>query len=83
MPEKNQVRVQCSNKDKGPQVKKVCSAGCIGCSLCVRQCEAGAITVENNLAHVNYEACTQCGKCVSKCPAKVITSPVQKEEVSA
>jgi len=83
VPEKNQVRVQCSNKDKGPQVKKVCSAGCIGCSLCVRQCEAGAITVENNLAHVNYEACTQCGKCVSKCPAKVITSPVQKEEVSA
>ena len=75
VPEGQAVAVQCSNKDKGPQVKKVCSAGCIGCMLCTRQCEAGAITVENNLAHVNYEACTQCGKCVEKCPAKVITPP--------
>jgi Fe-S-cluster-containing hydrogenase component 2 len=41
--------------------------------LCTRQCETGAITVENNLAHVNYEACTQCGKCAAKCPTKVIT----------
>ena len=77
IPEKNHVAVQCSNKDRGPQVKQVCSAGCIGCTLCTRQCEAGAITVENNLAHVNYELCTQCGKCVEKCPAKVITPPLK------
>ena len=75
IPETHLVAVQCSNKDKGPQVKKVCSAGCIGCMLCTRQCESGAVTVENNLAHINYEACTQCGKCVEKCPAKVITPP--------
>lgn len=81
VPEKNKVRVQCSNKDKGPQVKKVCSAGCIGCSLCVRQCEFDAISVADNLAHVNYENCTQCGKCVAKCPAKVILPPVIQEEV--
>ncbi len=79
VPAKNRVAVQCSNKDRGPQVKKVCSAGCIGCMLCTRQCESGAITVTNNLAHVNYEACTQCGKCVEKCPAKVITPPAAPE----
>ena len=79
VPESKQVRVRCSNRDKGPLVKKVCSAGCIGCMLCTRQCESGAITVTNNLAHVNYEACTQCGKCVEKCPAKVITPPLPKE----
>ena len=76
VPETNSVMVQCSNKDKGPQVKKVCSAGCIGCMLCVKQCEYDAIKVENNLAHIDYTKCTQCGKCAEKCPMKVITLPV-------
>lgn len=65
--------VRCSNPDKGIDVKKVCSAGCIGCRICVKQCEAGAITVEGNLARVDYDKCTGCGKCAEKCPAKVIT----------
>ena len=73
VPESKQVRVQCSNRDRGPMVKKVCSVGCIGCMLCVKQCEHEAITVTNNLAHVNYANCVQCDKCVAKCPAKVIT----------
>ncbi|MCR4676387.1 MAG: RnfABCDGE type electron transport complex subunit B [Sphaerochaetaceae bacterium] len=76
IPAKNYVAVQCSNKDRGPVVKKVCSAGCIGCMLCTRQCEAGAITVVNNIAHIDYSKCTQCGKCVEKCPSKVILPPV-------
>jgi len=75
IPESRRVAVQCSNRDKGPMVKKVCSAGCIGCMLCTRQCEVQAITVTNNLAHVDYAACVQCGKCVEKCPVKVITPP--------
>ena len=72
VPVKNRVRVQCSNRDKGPAVKKVCAAGCIGCGICQRQCESDAIHVENSLARVNYANCTQCGKCVEKCPVKVI-----------
>lgn len=75
VPESKRVAVECSNKDKGPTVKKVCTAGCIGCMLCVKQCESGAITVTDNLAHIDYSKCTQCGKCVEKCPAKVITPP--------
>ena len=83
VPEKSHVRVQCSNKDKGPQVKKVCQAGCIGCTLCVRQCEAGASAVDANLAKIDYSKCTQCGKCAAKCPAKVIIPPIssEKEEI--
>jgi RnfABCDGE-type electron transport complex B subunit len=82
IPDSKRVIVQCSNKDKGPQVKKVCSAGCIGCMLCTRQCESGAITVADNLVRVNYEACTQCGKCAEKCPVKVITPPAKAKTVS-
>ena len=76
VPESKRVMVQCSNRDKGPVVRKVCSAGCIACALCEKQCEAGAITVTGNVAHIDYEKCTQCGKCAEKCPTKVIIPPV-------
>lgn len=76
IPASSYVAVQCSNKDRGPQVKKVCSAGCIGCMLCTRQCESDAIHVDANLAHIDYAKCTQCGKCAAKCPVKVILPPV-------
>ncbi len=72
VPERSRVIVQCMNKDKGPAVRKVCSAGCIGCMLCVKQCESDAIHVTNNLAKIDYDKCTQCGKCVAKCPASII-----------
>jgi Na+-translocating ferredoxin:NAD+ oxidoreductase RNF subunit RnfB len=75
VPADHKVRVQCSNRDKGPVVKKVCSAGCIGCAICTRQCEFDAVHVENNIAHIDYEKCTQCGKCAEKCPSKVIIRP--------
>ena len=64
--------VRCSSPQKGALVKQQCSAGCIGCMLCTKFCEAGAITVQNNLAKIDYEKCTACGKCAEKCPAKVI-----------
>jgi len=64
--------VQCNSHDKGPDVKKKCDAGCIGCTLCTKQCEFDAIHMDNNLAVIDYEKCTNCGKCAAKCPAKVI-----------
>ena len=65
-------KVQCSSKEFGKAVKEVCSAGCIGCKMCTRVCEADAITVENNIAKIDYSKCTGCGKCAEKCPAKII-----------
>ena len=74
IPESRIIRVQCSNRDKGPQVKKVCTAGCIGCGLCAKQCESGAVEFDGTLARINPDKCTLCGKCAAKCPVKVITT---------
>ncbi len=65
--------VKCSSTLKGKDVKAKCSTGCIGCGICAKQCEFGAITVENNIAHIDYEKCTGCGKCAEKCPQKIIS----------
>lgn len=64
--------VQCSSKDKGKDVMKACSVGCIGCKLCEKQCEFDAIKVIDNVAHIDTTKCTQCGKCAEKCPKKII-----------
>ena len=64
--------VGCSSLDKGKDVKAACSAGCIACKLCVKACEFDAITVENNIAYIDYSKCTNCGKCAIVCPVKVI-----------
>lgn len=73
IPRDKKVAVRCASHAKGPEVRKACTAGCIGCTLCVKQCEYGAITVEGNLAHIDYDKCVGCEKCAEKCPAKIIT----------
>jgi Na+-translocating ferredoxin:NAD+ oxidoreductase RNF subunit RnfB len=73
VPYESQYTVQCASRDKGKDVMTVCATGCIGCMLCTKQCENGAITVENNVAHIDYEKCTGCGKCAEKCPKKIIS----------
>ncbi len=64
--------VQCSSQDKGKDVMKACSVGCIGCMMCKKVCPNDAITVENNIAHIDPEKCTNCGLCAEKCPKKII-----------
>lgn len=72
VPKKSRTLVTCSSFDKGRDVKKVCSVGCIGCRLCVRACEYDAIHVNDNLAKIDYDKCTNCGACVKVCPVKII-----------
>ena len=74
VPYDSDMRVSCSSKDKGIDVKKACTVGCIGCGICQRDCPLDAIKVENFLAHIDYDACAGCGLCERKCPGKCITS---------
>lgn len=62
------VQVLCSSRDRGAQVKKLCSVGCINCMLCQRICPFEAIHVIDNIARIDYEKCRVCGLCVRECP---------------
>ena len=65
--------VKCNSQDKGKAVMQACTAGCIGCKMCEKACKFEAVTVENNIAHIDYEKCKDCGACAVKCPKKVIS----------
>lgn len=68
------VFVSCVNKDKGGVARKACTAACIGCGKCAKVCAQEAITVENNLAYIDFTKCKLCKKCVAECPTGAIHS---------
>ncbi len=72
VPYDSKYHVSCVNKDKGKDVKAVCSAGCIGCGLCAKNCKFDAIVIEDNVAKIDYTKCKNCGLCANKCPVKII-----------
>lgn len=72
IPKDKNVVVKCNSKNKGAEMKAICSVGCIGCKMCEKVCEAGAITVVDNLAKIDTAKCTGCGACAQKCPKKII-----------
>lgn len=72
--------VQCHSQDKGKDVMQKCLAGCIACHLCEKNCPAAAVTVENNIAHIDTALCIQCGQCADKCPKGIITGKKETEK---
>ena len=86
VPYKQKVFVNCSNKDKGPAVTKVCASSCIACGMCERTCKFDAIHVENNVAVIDYSKCKNCTMCAKACPRNAIEpipTPEEKEKFKA
>ncbi len=66
------IHVLCNSKDKGADVKKVCSSGCIGCRLCTKFGDEGAFVMDGFLAHVDYSVPITREEVIEKCPSKCI-----------
>jgi electron transport complex protein RnfB len=74
VPAKEKRVVLCHSHDTGKVSRTLCSVSCIACGICVKSCPFQAITLDNNLATINYDKCTNCGICEEKCPTKSIRS---------
>ncbi|MBQ8858811.1 MAG: RnfABCDGE type electron transport complex subunit B [Clostridia bacterium] len=75
VPRKNGYYVGCSSTENPKLTRTACTLGCFSCRLCEKNCPAGAITVTDSLAHINYDLCTNCGKCATVCPRHIIHAP--------
>ncbi len=71
-PKNRRMVVECVNKDKGAIARKACLNACIGCGKCQKVCPFEAITVENNLAYIDFTKCRLCRKCEAECPTGAI-----------
>lgn len=55
---------------------------CKGCTICVKSCPFGAITMSGKLAVIGV-ACTSCGVCVDKCPFGAILKVEEEKKAVA
>ena len=77
---KKRVHILCSSHDKGVEAKKRCGnkTACINCSLCVKKCPKDAISMQENLAVIDYDKCINCGMCADVCPTGAIFDPLKE-----
>ncbi|MEJ2657596.1 MAG: 4Fe-4S binding protein [Desulfobacterales bacterium] len=45
---------------------------CSGCQICVDECYAGAISMEEDTAFINEDECIRCGVCHDICPDEAV-----------
>jgi RnfABCDGE-type electron transport complex B subunit len=78
------IQVGCVSQDKPVVKRKFCQTACIGCQKCLKNCPAGAITMEGAVAVIDKGKCTMCSLCLQNCPTKAILNFMPgKEEPAA
>ncbi len=75
------VMIACSSHAKGSVTVRGCTTGCVGCGMCVKTCPKGAISIDRNLAVIDYEKCDACGLCATVCPKHMISDARLQEQV--
>lgn len=76
VPAQATIHVLCNNPVRGPEVRKVCGVGCMGCHLCEKNSggrEANHFSFDGFLAKVNYANPPTDEAIVAKCPAKCMS----------
>lgn len=63
--------VHGSKRDEGQEAGKD-AGSCIACGLCVKNCPADAVAIEDGCAQIQEELCLSCGMCLVKCPKNAI-----------
>ncbi len=67
--------VACNNRENGKTTRQMCTKGCIGCSMCKRQCDLFTITdFCASMDYSRYETGESLETAIEKCPTKVIVS---------
>jgi RnfABCDGE-type electron transport complex B subunit len=66
------IHVYCRSHDKGPVVRKICSAGCVACKLCEKDDDTGSVKIIDNLSVIDYSVHKAPLKAIERCPTKVI-----------
>lgn len=77
IPKVHKIFIACNNHDRGGKVKKYCSVGCTGCTLCVKATPSGAIEMQNNIPVLDYSHKENFIPAAFKCPSKCFVDLVK------
>jgi electron transport complex protein RnfB len=71
---KSYYAVGCNNTEPGPETKKVCAAGCIGCGLCTRVVPDSPFALDAKVSRLDYAKARDrdLDLAVERCPSKII-----------
>ncbi|MFQ6091664.1 MAG: RnfABCDGE type electron transport complex subunit B [bacterium] len=72
IPKSAKVYLGCVSQDRGKAVKKICTVGCTGCTLCAspKVTPSGAIRMKGNLPVIDYTIEGDLDNAVKKCPTQ-------------